>query len=249
MTTSYGALCSDFYINQRLALKLDLPSKRETVLDLFDRLRKTRPSMNKFRRYEGELALESSPSDGAYDWVSLRRTSLRSGAVNPESLESSYELHSTILEVAPYYLSISPLDVDYVELMYGFDLEAKGNHDEIVFDAFFADSGFGAILDTDHDSPTDVQPFVGFTLDDEHRTQDNIEIKTRTSARQVTEEKFDDDPISLYLSVRRAGPIDRITDLPRVFKTLAQQLEELAADKLIPHVLNPVTRAISSRSC
>ena len=39
MTTSYGALCSDFYINQKFALKMDLPTARETVLDLFDRIR------------------------------------------------------------------------------------------------------------------------------------------------------------------------------------------------------------------
>ena len=51
--TAFQALCSDFYVNQRLWLKLDLPDRRETVLDLFDRLRRTFPKLSQFQRYEG----------------------------------------------------------------------------------------------------------------------------------------------------------------------------------------------------
>ena len=51
MATSYGALCTDFYVNQKLALKMDLPSDRETILHLFDRVKKTVPNMNRFHRY------------------------------------------------------------------------------------------------------------------------------------------------------------------------------------------------------
>jgi len=249
MATSYGALCSDFYVNQRLGLKLDLPGKRETVLDLFDRIRKFRPAMDRFRRYEGELALEAAPVDGAYDWLALRRTSVRSGSVNPDSLESAYELHRTILEISPYYLTISPIDVDYLELMFGFDLEARGNHDEIVFDALIADTPMGHLIESDRETLIDVQPFLAFALDEEERTEAHFEVKTRTMERSPgEEEKFDDDPISLYLSVRRAGPFDRIDDLVPIFHEMAQHAERLATDKLIPKLLHPITRAISSRT-
>ena len=37
MATSFGALCTDFYINQKVGLKMDLPADRETILHLFDR--------------------------------------------------------------------------------------------------------------------------------------------------------------------------------------------------------------------
>ena len=53
MATSYGALCTDFYINQKLALKMDLPSDRETILHFFDLVRREMPSMHRFRRYDG----------------------------------------------------------------------------------------------------------------------------------------------------------------------------------------------------
>ena len=62
MVNSIGALCTDFYVNQKLGLKMDLPTARETVLDMFDRVRKSVPSMDRFRRYEGELSLESPMS-------------------------------------------------------------------------------------------------------------------------------------------------------------------------------------------
>ena len=126
MVNSIGALCTDFYVNQKLGLKMDLPTARETVLDMFDRIRKELPNMDRFRRYKGELALESPELDSQYNWLALDRTSVRSGWVNPESLAEAYRLHRLILEVAPYFLSISPLDVEFVELVFGFDLEALG---------------------------------------------------------------------------------------------------------------------------
>ena len=45
MSESYKALCNDFYVNMKLALKLELPKSRETVLDLYERVRKQYPAM------------------------------------------------------------------------------------------------------------------------------------------------------------------------------------------------------------
>ena len=114
MATSFGALCSDFYVNQKISLKMDLPTGRETVLDLFDRIRREFPSMDRFRRYDGELALEAPEQSSHYSWMALRRTTVRSGSVNPDSLEQAYKLHRLVLEVAPYFLSISPLDIEFI---------------------------------------------------------------------------------------------------------------------------------------
>ena len=63
--SSYSAFCSNFYVNQKLGLKLDLPERRETVLDLFDRVRRAFPRLCNFQRYEGEVALESDSAERA----------------------------------------------------------------------------------------------------------------------------------------------------------------------------------------
>ncbi len=255
MPTSFGALCSDFYINQKLALKMDLPTGRETVLDLFDRIRKFRPTMNRFRRFEGELALESAPSDGQYDWVALRQTAARSGTVNPESLAQAYQLHRLLLEIAPSYLSVSPLDVDYLELMFGFDLEASGNHDDIVFDALFAETAVGRLVDADRLIALDVQPFFTFALDPDRKVQVNFEVKTRSGDVEPSEDGPSpsesgggDEPISVFLSLRRVGPIDHVEELPAIFESLTAAAEQLANDRVIPHLIMPINKAISSRS-
>ncbi len=101
MGTNYGALCSDFYVNQKLALKMDLPSDRETILHMMDQVRKVMPTMNRFRRYEHELALESSRRNEEYRWLAIRRTSIRTGHVNLSSMEESYRLHRLVLDIIP----------------------------------------------------------------------------------------------------------------------------------------------------
>lgn len=247
MGTSFGALCSDFYVNQKLMVRMDLPHNRETLLELFERVRKERPSMTRLRRYEGEVALESVPEEGSYEWAALRRTSVRSGVVNPLSMPEAYRLHRLLLEVAPYYLSLSPVEVDYVELLYGFDFEARGNHDEIVFEALLAESPLGRLVDSAHSRAMDVQPSLTFALDEKRNTRVTVEIKTRNSG-EGEQGKFDGEAISVFLLVRRNGPIQAVGDLLKMHDGLVSLAEKVATQKLIPMVINPITREINSRS-
>lgn len=246
MTTSFGALCSDFYVNQKLALKMDLPMRRDTVLDMFDRVRREMPFMERFRRYQDEVALESVEDNSQYGWVALRKTSLRSGWVNPDELKSAYRLHRLILEVAPYYLSISPLDVDYIELVFGFDLEARTNRNEIVYEALLGASPLMTLIETDRESVLDVQPFIGFSLTDRCDIQAFVEVKTRTQPAEVAQSRFEDEPISVYLSVRRCGPFKTIEDFSTAFGTLAGYVERLAEERVIPHIVVPIREAVLS---
>ncbi len=250
MATSYGALCSDFYVNQKLALKMDLPGDRETILHLFDRVRKSVPGMDRFRRYRGELALESK-REAEYRWLALRRTSIRTGHVNPDSVEAALKLHRLVLELAPFHLTISPLDVDFVELLYGFDLECKNNHDEIVYEALFGSGPMARLLrppNEPHAKVTDVQPLLGISLSRSGDLQAYFEVKTRTRNRRGSARRYLHEPISLFLTVRKYGPIRRIEDLKHVFDHLAQKLEHLAAERFVPDVLTPIARVITTGS-
>ncbi len=248
MATSYGALCTDFYINQKLALKMDLPSERETVLHYFDRIRKAEPSMTRFRRYDGELALESSRKDSEYKWMALRRTSIRSGHVNPPSLNTAYAFHRMALEVSPHFLSISPLDVDYVELMFGFDLECSDNHDEVVYEALLGDTPLGSLLRVEEGKVLDVQPVFGATLSQSGDLQAYFEVKTRQKSRRGSGRAYRDEPISLYLTLRQYGPVEQLEQLLTIFETLSGKCEGLANDKLVPDILTPIARHITSSS-
>ncbi|MCE9620357.1 MAG: hypothetical protein K8R92_10705 [Planctomycetes bacterium] len=248
MTDSFHNVCRDFYVNQKLTLKMDLPWGRESVLELFDRLKASMPALQDLRRYEHEISLESAEDEQRnYSWVALRQTSLRSGSVNPADLGEAYRLHRLVLETAPWFLSIRPLDIDHLELVFGFDFEAEGNRDAIIFDALLTESPLGGLIEKGRDEPTDIQPFIGLSLDQEEGVQAFVEIKSRTKGLDVTPLRFPSEPISVFLTVRRTAPIARLEDLPAAMAALAGHAERLAEERVIPSVLVPIRNAILSR--
>lgn len=248
MSESYRALCTDFYVNQKLNLKMDLPRDRQTVLDMFDRVRRQFPGMDQFKRYREELALESGPGAGVHQWLAIRNNNVRAGCVNPESLADAYALHEHILEVAPYFMSISSLDVDFLELLYGFDLSASGNHDQIVFDALIAGSPLAALLDAPGASIIDCQPLFGLSLGERGEVEADFEIKTRSGARQGGGQRQEarGEPISVYLTLRKYGPVSDMTYLRSVFQMLARFGEDLLESRVVPKMLVPIRNALAS---
>lgn len=246
MATSFGALCTDFYINQKVGVKMDLPAGRETVLHLFDRIRADQPGMTRFRRFSDELSLESRRRDGAYQWMALRQRSVRSGSVNPDTLDEAYDLHRLILKLIPYHLSISTLDLEYQELLLGFDLDARGNHHEIVHEALFADTPLASVLEQPGARPLDVQPLFGISLSRNCDLQAWFEVKTSTTPGQIRTGKFRTEPISVLLTLRKTGPLEKLDDLLAHFELLRDHAERLANDRLVPHLVTPISRAITS---
>jgi len=240
MSDSYRAICSDFYINQKLSLKLDLPRERQTVLDMFDRVRKQYPAMSQFRKFKDELALEAGQNSPDHRWIAIRANNIRGGSVNPPELTDAYAFHSHILDLAPYFLSISPLDVDYLELLFGFDLASHRNHDEVVYEALVSESLLDRALAMPNTQIVDCQPSFGMILQ-EHDVQATFEVKTRSGARGGRE-----DPISVYLTLRKFNPVSSISQLGEVLTLLAKQGEEILDSKVVPHLVRPIREAIGS---
>ncbi len=244
MATSFGALCTDFYVNHKLAVKMDLPKDRETVLHLFDRVRAEIPEMSRFKRYQDELALESPRREGAYQWLALRKQSIRSGSVNPESMDEGYRLHRLVMEMSPYFLTISPLDIEYIELMYGFDLECKVNQHQAIAEALYGGTPMMRLLEMPGATPMEVQPAFGVTLLDEQDLHVYYEVKARTTPGQVRNDRYRTEPLSIFLTLRRPGVIEKIDQLPDVLAAMRVRGEQLATDQLIPNLLQPISRII-----
>src|SRR5581483_4107708 len=113
MSNPYGSFCDDFYVNMRLGSQLALPHQRETLLHLFERIQKEFPSMSRFRKNDsGEFNLEEDRSSHSYRWAAVETKRLASGHVNPGSLEEALKLHTLLLQLAPYHLGISPIEID-----------------------------------------------------------------------------------------------------------------------------------------
>ena len=247
MTDSYRALCSDSYVNLKLSVKMELPRGRETVLEMFERVRKQYPGMATFRRYREELALESPQTDLPHRWIAVRSNNIRSGSVNAPNMEAAYGLHRLVLESAPYYLNVSPLDVDYVELLYGFDLMASGNHDSIVFEALLAGSPMARLVEGSDARPIDCQPLIGLSFGSRADIEVYFEVKTRAGAHSAPRDPENPhDPISVYLTLRKFGAVQDLKELPAVLTRLASRGEELVDSCVVPTLLVPLRHAIAA---
>ncbi len=243
--STFTAFCSDFYVNQKLGLKLDLPERRETVLDLFDRVRRAFPRLSTFQRYEGEVALESDSAEREWQWVALRQTTIRSGHVNPATLADSYNFHKALLEVAPYFLSISPLDIDMLEVVFGFDFETEHDRDSVVFDALLANTPLAHLVDGDFERVIEAQPALGISLGDRGDLQASFEVRTRPRVPVAGERGGD--PISVFLTVRKFGPLASLDDLKGAFGAVVGHAEHLAETRVIPHLVVPIHEALQAR--
>lgn len=257
MSASYAALCSGYFVNQKLTTRMDLPLRREAVLDLFERVRREFPRLDRFRRYRdpsggvGELALETTSKEPHDIWLALRRTSVRGGYSDPGSADEAYKFHKSCLDLAPFYLSINPLDVESLEVMVGLDLDAAGNHNEIVREALLAGSPLSRLVEASGDAPLiDLQPVVGFALSDRADVQAYVEVKTRTGTREVRAGRHPEAPITVLVSARRSGSFvgSGARDLGSVFDHLAGEVERLIEERVIPNVIHPLRQAISSGS-
>lgn len=245
MPDSLHALCSDFYVNQKLSVKMELPRSRETVLDLFERLRRDHPDMTALRRQREEVSLEAPQSARPHRWVALKQSSIRAGVVNPTTTEEAYGLHRTLLELTPFYLSVSPLDVDYLELLFGFDLAAAGNHDRIVADALLAGSPLANVFDGAPASGViECQPLVGASLDRDGQVEAHIEVKTRRPGPAADLSR--EEPISVYVTLRHFGRVTDPADLPARLDELAEHGERLCETSVAPALLAPLRETIAT---
>jgi len=246
--SGYGAFSDDYYLNMNLSTEMDLPSSRESVLHYFEQIRRRYPKMlNFYARDKNEFVLEEEKEAGAYRWTSVERKRINSGVVNPESLDEAAAQHREILDVAPYALSVSPLDCESLSVMLGFDFAYCGNHNEILAEAVGLPSGLERFLQMPYAKPLSYEPAIQFSLDEECRTQCRVGFESRTNAYQVRTNEFAEDQLSVYLTVRRYESLGEQETYSAEYDRLLALARDLVDEYLISSVLRPLQEAISLR--
>jgi hypothetical protein len=250
MGLAFNAHCDDFHIATRLYLKLDLALQRETVLHFFDSIRREFPTMRKLRRREdGSLLLEEDDSrEETRRWLRLDASTIRIGYHNPPQSELAEQLAGAVLKMAPYHLTLGDLDYDHLEVVYGFDLEYRGNHDQLVAETLLGEGPMAGLLGHPSVAHTiDAQPFLGFAIGETCETQVYLEIKSRTSTYEVRTRTFEQQPLSVFLTVRRYWGFSESEAVPDIHRELTQIAEDWAAERVVPLIVNPLAQAIASR--
>ncbi|MCL2639477.1 MAG: hypothetical protein FWD53_01395, partial [Phycisphaerales bacterium] len=147
MAHSYGALCDEFYINMRLGTQMKLATDRSTIVAFFERIQRLYPNMVNFHQDQkhGESSLEETREDNSYRWLSVESQRLSSGHLNPDCPSDAHKYNKSILETVPYYMAVSPVDLDYLDVLWGFDFGYKGNHHELIAEALLGDTPMGKL--------------------------------------------------------------------------------------------------------
>jgi hypothetical protein len=245
---SYSQLADDYFVNMNLNTEMQLPTARETVLEFFGRIQKSFPSMRNFyTRENGDFVLEEDKDGPHHRWLSIEPRRICSGFVNPDSVDVALEQHLLVLQLAPYMLSVSPLDCEALDFMLGFDFAYRGNHDELVAEAMGVGSHMESLLDIPGARILNFEPSITLSLEDDCRRQCRLMIETRTNAYQVRRNDFPDDPISVYFTVRQYGSLQHDASYEDTLLELRRDCEELAEEHLIEQILKPLALAISTK--
>jgi hypothetical protein len=246
---SYSSLCDDFYVDLYVNTELDLPAERDTLLTFFDRIQKQFPRMGRFfRRDKHEYYLEEDHGTGHYRWVSLEQDRIGSGVVNPADFEEAYHQDRLVLELMPYMLGVTPLDVDSLDVTFAMDFDCAGSHDEVIAEALFGASAFGALADWPHCRPIVFSPAMVVALSDDQLTQARFSIESKTSVFEPGEKEPNrEEAISLSLTVRQYPPTDERFDAVASFERQCRLVEELMAEKVVQHFVQPLTEVIAQR--
>ena len=249
MFNPFSTFCDDFYVNMRLSTQLNLPHSRETVLHFFERIQKEFPTISRLRKQEnGDISIEENRESDFYRWVTLESRRLLSGHVNPTTLEEAAAIHRLVLQLAPYDLGLSPVEVDHLDVLFGFDLTYRGNHDEIVAESMLAGSPLISLLDQPGARPVDVQPSVTIALSDDCRLQARIDVVTRTNSYQVRTGEYSNEVISVYLILRRYWGDRPREAMDVVYTSMMEKAEALCHSHVLPKILKPLSTTIASKS-
>jgi hypothetical protein len=244
----YSSVSDDFYINMNLSTEMELPTGRETILHYFERIQKKYPTMRNFYcREKGDFVLEEDKDNGNYRWTTIEARRLCSGQVNPDTLDEALDQHRLVLDLAPYMLSVSPLDCEALDLLFGFDFTYRGNHNQLVAEALGLSPAFEKFHDIPGSTVLNYEPSITLALDEECRMQCRLSIESRTNAYQVRTGDFPEEQLSVYVTARQYGSLSADMSYTQALTNLSKICQEMVEHHVIDHVLQPLARTIAMK--
>ncbi|MFO0905503.1 MAG: hypothetical protein U0939_21010 [Pirellulales bacterium] len=242
----YDAHCDDYYVNMNLHTEMELPPQRETVLHYFEQLQRHYPQLRNFyTRERGEFVLEEEKDKPAYRWASIEPRRVCSGQVNPASVDEAAQQHATVLELAPFALSVSPLDCESLNVVFGFDFSYRGNHSQLIADALGICPALEPLVAIPGARILASEPVIQLALDEECRTQARVSFETRTTAYHVRSGEFPEEQLSVYLTARRYGSLEPGESFVSSMQKLTAICCDLLDNYVVDNVLKPLQNTIT----
>jgi hypothetical protein len=247
VSCEFGTVADDFFLNVNLQTTLALPGGRETILQFCEAVRKEFRTMTSFyQRESGEYVLEGDHELGSYQWMELQSHCLAAGYFNPPDLADAHHLHSWLLERSVYYLGVGGLDVECLDVLFGFNLDFCGNRDAVTARALLEGSPLAALGAYEEGKPVEFEPSLVIALEEECYLQARLSLETRSSSYQVRTGSYDEEPISIYFTVRQYPRPGKTFDLKDAFSRQCEIGQDMVRRVIVPNVVQPVAAAIAT---
>ncbi|QDU93274.1 hypothetical protein [Lignipirellula cremea] len=244
--SGYSTFSDDHYINMQLHTEMDLPQSRETVLHFFEQIQKRYPVMRNFySRERGEFVLEEDKERGDYRWTTIETRRVSSGVVNPATAEEALEQHRTVLDIAPYALSVSPIECESLNIMFAFDYTYRGNHNQLLVDALGMTPAFDRICELPGVAVVNNEPSIQLALDEDCRVVCRLSVEPRTTLFSVRSGDYPEEQLSVYFTARRYGGLDPGETYVSAMDHLADVCRDMLDNYVIDQVLRPLQQTIA----
>ena len=201
-----------------------------------------------YRRQDNEYYLEEDRDLGQYRWVSIETDRIGSGAVNPSDFETAYCQDRLVLELVPYMLGVSHLDINSLDVTFAMDFDYTGSHDEVIAEALLAQSAFNSLMDLPGARPIGFSPTLVVALSEDERTQGRVSIESKTSVYAPKKKgQVSDEAISLSFTVRQYPAIYEKFNPLKSFEYQCRLAEEIMAEKIVSNFVQPLTETIAQK--
>ena len=246
MSVDFRSIADDFFVNVSLQTTMALPRSRETVLHFCETMQKQFPAMTSlYQREKNTVVLKGDREGGSYPWMELETHRISAGMVNPPQVEDAYTLHTWLLDRIIYYLGVSALDIESLDVMMGFNLDFRGNRDSIVAQALLAGGPLGALAMDGAVKAIECEPGIVISLDEECYLQARLALETRTNSFQIRTGQYDDEPISVYFTVRQYPRPGKMFDLKAAYPMQRELCEDYVTRFVVPQVIHPISSTIA----
>ena len=152
-----------------------------------------------------------------------------------------------MLDLAPYHLDISGLNCDSLEVVFSFDFDYQGNHDEVIAEALAMGGPFEAMMQHAGARILHHEPSLHIALDEKCKLHARLWLESRTQPFQVQSGQFPEAPLSVYFVINQFWGKGAPSSFVESYHNQRRLAQEMVENYVIPNILQPLHQTIASK--
>ncbi len=242
-----GYLVSSFTVST----KTDLNLSKKLVSEVFTAAAQKFPHMT-----ESEWPKEGATDSHAYELnqpsadgghpsprvLRIDPTKVGVQARGPLSYEEQTETIDSVVGIFDNFDLCAAFMLDLAVFRFVFEIPCNGNHHAAILRTLFPASAFAQVAHDSEVSPTKYQPEILLRCNEDDTLRYSIELRPRTSWREIQTGDFDNDEISVICGTAKLRGFAADEKLPALAERLKGMSREFVENAIVPHVVRPLCK-------